>query len=284
MLLEDDPDQYEKRYIRQVLFNDSLEQIATIKNPDGRYVDPIQHISQHNFGEPVTWENISQRMPFLEVAVFYTPGDIDCHYSVFFHSASDLDNEMWKRIRDAVKSALHTVDEEEGGRLFFSKADDEAKMMARKDARIALARKRFYARLVQLRYKGLMDEIRALLAAKVPSAEIAAKYGVKKSDVCGPLDLKRPQIYEAAEVILQKELFSPLEMESPLLKPLAPNAGGGKGLREGMIGKILGKELGFEKHEMQKIKDEILNRGPRKSFRNRKETVYVSERATIKSN
>jgi len=218
-------------YERQVVFNSDLEVLMRYDDPEKKYADYYAY-SEKFHGAAVTWENAGRFVPFLELLI------VRQFVNHFFYRESYISHEgimprVRQRIGEAVRAELETFEKERGmigilcPHLFRS---DRRKAKAEKENKLVFARE------LKTRYKDLQERIRMMLDESHEVSRIALELGIPALAIQGHLLREKPQIADVAALGLLAEME-----KSGLARKLSI-------------------------HEIDHLKDEILNRSPEKAF------------------
>ena len=209
MIYEGDPT-YDDCWIKQVVFNDQLKQIAVIEDPGGEYIPPEIYVSDPKFKEKITDQNAAEFAPFLEVGIIYEPSG-SFAFPVSLRLDGYIEKSMLRRIGECINEVVDDFARLAGPiwrrRLFYPRKLDAAELELK---RKAIREREEVILTLQNKYETLHKKIRGMVRSGKTSAEIAKEFNLPPEQVAGKMEAKveerrRVKPAEVAKLALMKQ-------------------------------------------------------------------------------
>ena len=231
----------EKMVERQVFLNSKLDTILEIDPPDKKYKGFLTCLDSNADGSKVTWENVEDYTPFLELLILR---DLLGSYSyrLIVSCHEELDKTNWRRLRDRTNKILEDFEyqkTETKGRLFHTDKVNEEEDKRKSDEIISRMR---LSIKVKKQYQELQEELKRLLKEGATLNKIAGHYGLKEQIV--------------------KEFLHSTSTGKPTPAELAKKI---------LVDSSEAKALGL--YQISQLEDEVLNRRLGEAFPQRKRCV-----------
>ena len=172
----------EKMVERQVFLNSKFHTILEVDPPGKNYLGFLSCLHRNIQGNKVTWEDIEDYTPFLEVLILRDISGL-FSYKVILTCYDELDKANWRRLRDRVTEILEDFEFQKVGTkgLMFYPEKVDSEEVGEKSDEMVLRMK--LSIILKKRYKELQRELSKLLKEGAIPAKIAEHYSLQEQIV-----------------------------------------------------------------------------------------------------